>query len=974
MSIDLWSPTVHVDANAACESGQNPNCGDQLLLNSPAVETDKLFINPIGQVTTGGEFLHGLPGVEEVPKALTEQERRTKELCTGKATQQMGGCDARAMSDQGRTRTSGTEATHIPKGSALIESVSQAISTSTGTVLGDSVGAGKRVAVFLNVSLQPPQVKLLEAQGVTALSVLRFGAFQEPVSTLMRVKKLIREGRVVWLHGRVTPQQWTNPTWFTQCSRMAHRASAPWSLEFKRAPWHIKPFEALRRHKYVQSLSPSRDPQWYGSEQVIAPVTELGQILDQIANRALASSEGALWLDEIPTNNGGPSKKQLRAKEDLEAIGGLRSPHKSIDKLPRAAQLGEWIRTLILAETSEEMPPLVAALNTLGKGETPQLLCQKARAIRARMCKELGLAEGPEQELQGQLIAQLAERMGDPDQPVQNWLRRGAVPLGITKPITPGGIFPCAELSHSEGDQDLQFWLDNYGSYNEHRAGAEAILAREREKGWLEWSPTREPLDRKYGPITQNRIGVIAKQKGDQLKLRLIHDLKRSGVNAKVQFQERLILPRLSDAKDDVLHAIKEAGHDNWECVVLDHADAFKQLRVEESERSHLGGRALNGWFVYACVLFGVKSGPLLWGRHAALIMRLTSALTGNRARAQCFVDDPLLTVWGTESQRDSTLLAIILFWLAIGCRLSWGKGCRGRRVEWIGAVLQPWLSATLVPGLTLTITEDKVAKLAHLCDEILGAQVQVSRGKIRRLAGLATWIAGIMPQITAYTARLWAASATSAEYVAAHQLRPTVMWLRRLCNDNLQRVQRHCREQPGYFTLITFDAALTGGGATLQAGLKSIEDAATKPMLAYWHTHWEAEDYNLLKVTKDDPSGQAALEAYTLLISVATWSKVLEQAQGALHVRGDALGVLYNMLRLKSKDPVLNAIAGELAHLVAPLGLDIRAAHVWSERNDTCDHLSRLKVGESCERPELRHALRVTRVQKPKFWLRNLA
>ena len=38
-------------------------------------------------------------------------------------------------------------------------------------------------------------------------------------------------------------------------------------------------------------------------------------------------------------------------------------------------------------------------------------------------------------------------------------------------------------------------------------------------------------------------------------------------------------------------------------------------------------------------------------------------------------------------------------------------------------------------------------------------------------------------------------------------------------------------------------------------------------------------------------------------------------------------------MLRFKAKDPVLNAIAGELAYLIAPIGLDLRAAHIWSER-----------------------------------------
>ena len=108
-------------------------------------------------------------------------------------------------------------------------------------------------------------------------------------------------------------------------------------------------------------------------------------------------------------------------------------------------------------------------------------------------------------------------------------------------------------------------------------------------------------------------------------------------------------------------------------------------------------------------------------------------------------------------------------------------------------------------------------------------------------------------------------------------------------------------------------------------------------------------------------------------LISVATWAIVLKQAQGALHIRGDALGVLQSMLRFRAKDPVLNAIAGELAYLIAPIGLDLRAAHIWSEKNVICDHLSRLSPGEQPNMPELSEAVRVKRQPVPRFLLESL-
>ena len=127
------------------------------------------------------------------------------------------------------------------------------------------------------------------------------------------------------------------------------------------------------------------------------------------------------------------------------------------------------------------------------------------------------------------------------------------------------------------------------------------------------------------------------------------------------------------------------------------------------------------------------------------------------------------------------------------------------------------------------------------------------------------------------------------------------------------------------------------------------------------------------MKATRGEARGLAVLEAYALLLSVSTWARILEQAQGALHIRGDALGVLQSMLRFKAKDPVLNAIAGELAYLIAPIGLDLRAAHIWSERNVVCDYLSRLPPGERPLRKELAGAVYATRKPPPGFLLECL-
>ena len=116
---------------------------------------------------------------------------------------------------------------------------------------------------------------------------------------------------------------------------------------------------------------------------------------------------------------------------------------------------------------------------------------------------------------------------------------------------------------------------------------------------------------------------MIAKQKGGQLKVRLVHDLRRSGVNEKVVVQERVVLPRATDVVCDALDLMELHGTPEVEYFVLDFKDAFKQLTIAPVERKYLGGEALGGFFVYTVLVFGIKSGPLIWGRVAALLMRL---------------------------------------------------------------------------------------------------------------------------------------------------------------------------------------------------------------------------------------------------------------------------------------------------------------------------------------------------------------
>ena len=83
---------------------------------------------------------------------------------------------------------------------------------------------------------------------------------------------------------------------------------------------------------------------------------------------------------------------------------------------------------------------------------------------------------------------------------------------------------------------------------------ADELIPRELYKDLLDWASKRADLEALHGGLTCSKIGVVAKQKPDgSTKIRLIHDLRRSGINARITLHERIVLPRLTDvARDDL--------------------------------------------------------------------------------------------------------------------------------------------------------------------------------------------------------------------------------------------------------------------------------------------------------------------------------------------------------------------------------------------------------------------------------------
>ena len=159
----------------------------------------------------------------------------------------------------------------------------------------------------------------------------------------------------------------------------------------------------------------------------------------------------------------------------------------------------------------------------------------------------------------------------------------------------------------------------------------------------------------------------------------------------------------------------------------------------------------------------------------------------------------------------------------------------------------------------------------------------------------------------------------------------------------------------------ITFDACLTGGGATLHMAGNS-----TSTLDAWLAVGWTQLDHDTLKANREDPSFQADWEAYAMLLALWTWREQLAPCRGKLVLWGDALGVLQATIRRRARNPRINLILVEAQLVMGYLGGELAAAHWWSERNVVCDELSRLDQDGSI--PAMLHGVPRTEVLHRKW------
>ena len=261
----------------------------------------------------------------------------------------------------------------------------------------------------------------------------------------------------------------------------------------------------------------------------------------------------------------------------------------------------------------------------------------------------------------------------DPEDMIHVWAMSG-VPLGMDLQVPPSnGIFPPIFESRDlpEVAPSIEVQLDTviYKSMYEDRGPATKELERLVEKGFAIIMDKTEAKE-KFKTGTLSRLALIAKQKENHIKYRIIIDMLRSGGNFRCKVPERIVLPRLQDISRGcqdlwAMQTPDKLAEPTWdiEMIGADLSDTYCHFPVAQAELPNCLPPSMEDdkLVCFRAMLFGFKAAPLLMGRLSACFTRQwQSFIPKHIGFIQTYMDDPLIILMGSKKERED-LLALIL-------------------------------------------------------------------------------------------------------------------------------------------------------------------------------------------------------------------------------------------------------------------------------------------------------------------------
>ena len=477
-------------------------------------------------------------------------------------------------------------------------------------------------------------------------------------------------------------------------------------------------------------------------------------------------------------------------------------------------------------------------------------------------------------------------------------------------------------------------------------------LGRLTAAGFMTKVDTWAELSEQMPEVVVNKMACILKTKDDgSVKLRLITDMLRSGVNAFVKLNERIVLPRLCDAVEALLGLLEQRTDATQDVNFWCQTSRMLFTRWVFTRRS----AGIRSWLLR--VVFGGGGSPLVWGRAAAFLGRSGQALfSASEARMEIFVDDPWSAWFGTMSVRRKNMVTLLLWWTALGLDIAWHKISVGDCVRWIGADVA-------VSGKDLAIVSIPAKFCLELAIEarrLLGGASCFARD-LRKFAGRCSWAGGIVPCMASLLQQCWAAladvdsslrdcgnragqaSSSKARLLPADLSVPTVRiahaleWIIAFATAQRGALKREfsaaTRRKP-FGMVITVDASPWGYGGFIMTHGRCI---------GYFSEEISFEDIQKFGIVVGEARFQALLENMALLIAVRMWASLWVKTRLAVCLRSDSMAAVGAWAKERSSNTAINMITRELCLDLAEGKFTVdRIEHLPGSLNTWADALSR--------------------------------
>ncbi len=665
----------------------------------------------------------------------------------------------------------------------------------------------------------------------------------------------------------------------------------------------------------------------------------------------------------------------------------MRDPHKSADKVPAAKPVGRKIRRA-LQKALARFPCVIEQLESLVAGKAlreipPEAVHEARRQVANEFAREVP-AEPP-RGMCPHMFALWRDEAQDPDFALPRWAIEGA-PMGISQDIDRCGIFPPVYESFAPEQEIKQATLHwgNYQSAEDNPQVCKEILQNMVAQDWAIACHSWEELTAVVGSEAPqiSRMALLSKPRKDgTMKHRIIWDLRRSWVNARIRQSERVMLPRPTDMVAAILDLwrLDPAGE-----IILfgcDVESAFHQVPVHSSEWKHAVTYLDGVWYVFKVLVFGAASAPTVWGRVAALMARSTAAIVPqDRVRLQVYVDDPLFAARG-PARRAAEAFAIALLWiLCLGFPISLAKLEAGSALSWIGVhfIVSP-------TAVTLTIPQDKLEELRAFTAEIAKNSV-ISAATLRKFAGKMAFAGGVIPQLRPVLWPLWAVLARAEcpandaavklglldkpggreqrYFIHVRRIRRCLAWLTQFWRGRAGALRRvHPLVVPEPTLIMSTDASPWGIGGILQ-------DAAGN-IVSYFCDEVTQHDAEQLQGKRGEPDSQSVWELLAIVVALRAWSPRLVY-EGVFRLRSDSMASLSALFRNSSPAGPMSKLLLMLSLHNAELVGGLRCLeHVPGVANVIPDRLSRVHSpqGEALP-PELAAVERMDVARGSDFWL----